>query len=199
MLPTPARCPAAIAQRHDDSSLMVAVGQGSCAAFGMLAARHSPALRRLATRMLGDSAEAEDVVQDCLVRLWRHAPAWRPSGAGLIGWLHRVTANLCHDRLRRTRPLTMPELPERIDEAPLADSLIEAEQAMAELARALAGLPERHRTALVLCYLEGHSNAAAAAMLDLNIKAMESLLLRARRRLRAALDTAALARSAARA
>lgn len=178
----------AVCPAHDDASLMAAVGAGSGSAFGILAERHSPGLRRLATRMLGDSTEAEDVVQDCLVRLWRHAPVWQPCGAGLVGWLHRVTTNLCHDRLRRSRLVTMPDLPETIDEAPLADSLIEAEQAVAHLVHALASLPERHRTALVLCYLEDHSNAAAAAKLDLHIKAMESLLLRARRRLRSALE-----------
>ena len=99
----------------------------------------------------------------------------------MVGWLHRVTLNLCFDRKRRFRVITTPDLPDIEDDAPLADRLIEADQAREEMASALDALPERYRAALVLCYFEGFSNAAAADMLDLNIKAMESLLPRTNR------------------
>jgi RNA polymerase sigma-70 factor (ECF subfamily) len=168
----------------DDATLVFLTGAGSVAAFGVLVNRHSATLYRVAMRMLGDSHEAEDVVQDCFARLWQHAAGWTPSGAGLVGWLHRITLNLCFDRKRRFRVIVTPDLPEMIDEAPLADQMIEAEQAHAEMADALAALPERYRAALVLCYIQGFSNAAAADMLGLHIKAMESLLHRARRALR---------------
>jgi len=170
--------------RDDDAALVAMVGAGSVAAFAVLVDRYSAALYRAATRMLADPHEAEDVVQDCFARLWQHAARWQPSGAGLVGWLHRVTINLCFDRKRRFRVITTADLPDRVDEAPLADRLIEAEQAHAEMAAALAALPERYRAALMLCYMQGFSNAAAADMLNLNIKAMESLLHRARRHLR---------------
>jgi len=123
-------------------------------------------------------------VQDAFARLWQNAAGWQPSGAGLVGWLHRVTMNLCLDRKRRARVITMPDLPEMIDLAPLADRMIEARQAQAQMAKALAALSERHRAAITLCYFHGLSNAAAADRLCLNIKAMESLLHRARRQLR---------------
>jgi RNA polymerase sigma-70 factor, ECF subfamily len=175
--------------RLDDATLVGEVAQGSVTAFSVLVDRHGAALYRVAARMLGDGHEAEDVVQDCFARLWQHAARWKPSGAGLVGWLHRVTLNLCFDRKRRFRVITIPDLPDMVDEAPLADRLMEAEQAHQEIASALAALPERYRAALVLCYLEGFSNAAAADMLNLNIKAMESLLFRARRQLREVLST----------
>jgi RNA polymerase sigma-70 factor (ECF subfamily) len=89
--------------------------------------------------------------------------------------------------------ITTPDLPDIEDDAPLADRLIEADQARAEVVSALDALPERYRAALVLCYFEGFSNAAAADMLNLNIKAMESLLFRARRQLREVLSTRELA------
>lgn len=168
----------------DDTALVRAVAQGSVAAFGVLVERHSGALYRVATRMLGDPAEAEDVVQDCFARLWQHAARWQPSGAGLVGWLHRVTINLCFDRKRRFRVITTPDLPDTADDAPGADALVEAAEAKALVAAALDALPERYRAALVLCYMQGFSNAAAADMLKLNIKAMESLLFRARKHLR---------------
>jgi RNA polymerase sigma-70 factor, ECF subfamily len=171
-------------ERQDDATLVGDVAQGSVEAFAVLVDRHGSALYRVAARMLGDGHEAEDVVQDCFARLWQHAARWKPTGAGLVGWLHRVTLNLCFDRKRRFRVITIPDLPDMVDETPLADRLMEAEQAHEEIASALAALPERYRAALVLCYLEGFSNAAAADMLGLNIKAMESLLFRARRQLR---------------
>lgn len=187
--PQPCNCPPAPSLpadlgSADDAMLVMLVGTGSVAAFGVLVNRHSAALYRVAVRMLGDSHEAEDVVQDCFARLWQHAAGWTPSGAGLVGWLHRITLNLCFDRKRRFRVIVTPDVPEMIDEAPLADQVIEARQAHAEVADALSALPERYRAALVLCYIQGHSNVVAADMLGLHIKAMESLLHRARRALR---------------
>lgn len=179
--------------RRDDAALVAVVGEGSVAAFAVLVDRHGGALYRVALRMLGDGHEAEDVVQDAFARLWQNAARWTPSGAGLVGWLHRVTLNLCFDRKRRFRVITTPDLPDIEDDAPLADRLIEADQARAEVVSALDALPERYRAALVLCYFEGFSNAAAADMLNLNIKAMESLLFRARRQLREVLSTRELA------
>lgn len=172
----------------DDTALMREVATGSVEAFSILVERHSAALYRVAMRMLSDSAEAEDVTQDCFTRLWQNAPHWQPSGAGLVGWLHRVTMNLCFDRKRKFRVVTVEELPDPADDAPLADRVIEADQAAQAISAALADLPERHRAALVLCYYEGFSNALVAQMLDLNIKAMESLLFRARRQMRGLLE-----------
>lgn len=171
-----------------DPALMRAVGRGDVKAFAVLVDRHTPALYRVAMRMLADSHEAEDVVQDCFARLWQHAPGWAPSGAGLVGWLHRVAMNLCFDRKRRFRVVTAAELPEQADDSPLADRVIEAGQAQRAVAAALDDLPERYRAALVLCYYEGFTNALAAEVLELNIKAMESLLFRARKRMRELLE-----------
>lgn len=172
----------------DDTALMAAVAHGGTAAFAVLVERHTPSLYRVAMRMLGDGHEAEDVVQDCFARLWQNAPRWKPAGAGLVGWLHRVAMNLCFDRKRRFRVITAPELPDCADDAPLADSLMEADQAHRAVRAALDDLPERYRAALVLCYYEGFTNALAADVMDLNIKAMESLLFRARKHLRERLE-----------
>ncbi len=172
----------------DDAALMREVARGSVDAFTLLVDRHSPALYRVAMRMLSDAAEAEDVLQDCFARLWQNAPRWTPTGAGLVGWLHRVTMNLCFDRKRRFRVVTVDTMPDPADDAPSADRRIEADQASQAVADALGDLPERYRAALVLCYYEGFSNALAAEVLDLNIKAMESLLFRARRQMRTLLE-----------
>lgn len=176
----------------DDAELMEAVGSGNTAAFEMLVMRHTDRLYRVALRMLADTHEAEDVVQDCFTRMWQHAPGWQPSGAGLVGWLYRLTVNLCFDRRRRGLMLVIPgELPDVPDHAPLTDRVIEANQVSQALLAALADLPERYRAALVLCYLSELTNSEAAEILQINLKAMESLLIRARRQLRQVLQRGA--------
>ena len=180
---------AAGASLPSDAALMERVGAGEAGAFARLVERHSPSLYRVAYRMLADAHDAEDVVQECFTRLWQQAPRWRSFGAGPVGWLYRTAVNLCFDRHRRLRVVApAADLPERVDEAPLADSRIEADDTCRAVARALADLPERYRAALVLCYYEDMSNAAAAEVLELNLKALESLLFRARRQMRDLLE-----------
>lgn len=163
------------------------VAKGSPQAFTILVERHSAALYRVGCRMLGDPHEAEDVVQECFARLWQQAPAWRPTGSGLIGWLYRIAVNLCFDRRRRWQVVVADQPAEQTDDAPLPDCLLEADEVRRAVAAALADLPERYRAALVLCYYENLTNAVAAEALELNVKAMESLLLRARRQMRSLL------------
>jgi RNA polymerase sigma-70 factor (ECF subfamily) len=175
-------------KQRDDTALIAAVATGDNAAFETLVERHSPAVYRVGSRMLGNHHDAEEVVQECFSRLWQQAPRFVARGAGLVGWLYRTAMNLCFDRRRRLRLVSSEELPEPIDDAPLPDESIAALEARRVVARALADLPERYRAALVLCYYEGFTNALAAQVLDLNIKAMESLLFRARRQMRALLE-----------
>ena len=106
------------------------------------------------------------------------------SRPGVAAWLTRVATNLCLDRLRQRARLSGEEVPERADEAPLADTAIERDQARGAVIAALDRLTERQRAAVVLTYYEELPNADAAVMLELNIKAFESLLLRARRALK---------------
>lgn len=171
-----------------DDALMRRVGDGDAAAFAALVDVHAKRPHRIAWRMLGDASEAEDVAQEAFLRLWKDAPRWnaRPEtvGAGVGAWLARVATNLCLDRLRRRARLSDGEVPDRADPAPLADEAIGAGQDRARVRAALDALPERQRAAVVLTYYEDLPNAEAAAVLAMNIKAFESLLLRARRALR---------------
>lgn len=146
----------------------------------------------IAWRMLGDASEAQDVTQEAMLKLWQQASDWKAGGKGIGPWLARVTANLCIDRMRRIRPVTGVELPEREDETPGADVRLDEERLAALTHAALLSLPDRQRAAIVLTYYEEQPNSAAAEALDLNIKAFESLLLRARKALREALATRGL-------
>src|SRR5688500_7078052 len=168
----------------DDDTLMARVAARDAEAFRLLAERHGALPYRVAWRMTGDAAEAEDLAQETLLRLWDRAPQWRAGGSGVAAWLTRVAMNLALDRLRRQRFASGEPVPERADEAPLADDAIEAEQTAAAVRHCIAALPERQRAAIVLTYYEDVPNRTAAEMLDMNLKAFESLLFRARAALR---------------
>lgn len=170
-----------------DDVLMARAGLREAAAFHTLVERHQDRPYRIAWRMLGDQTEAEDVAQDALLRLWTMAPNWQAGGSGVAAWLTRVATNLCLDRLRRRRFSSDEDMPERADEAPLADAQMMVAERHAIAAAAVSALPDRQRAAIILTYYEELPNQVAADMLDLNIKAFESLLLRARTALRATL------------
>lgn len=178
--------PAAIAA--PDDALMKRIGSGDVEAFAELVEGHGGRLYRVAYRLLCDAQEAEDAVQDCFTRLWQNAPLWEGRGGGVLTWLQRVTVNLCLDRLRRFRIVSDGDIPEIEDHSPGPERLLAIRGLEHVIEQALGALPHRHRAALVLCYLEGLSNLLAAEMLGLHLKAMESLLFRARRSLREELE-----------
>lgn len=177
----------------EDGALMILFARGERAAARLLTARLLPRAFRHAARVLGDTAEAEDVAQEAMLRLWKAAEDWRQDGpAAPSTWLHRVVANLVVDRLRRRGrdataldPGMAAALP---DPAPDTETrMVEADR-MAALDAALATLPERQRQAVVLRHIEGMSNPEIAEILDIGVEAVESLTARGKRALKAALD-----------
>lgn len=173
-----------------DAVLLARYAAGDPAAARVLTHRHVPRALGYAARLLGDAAEAEDVAQEAMLRLWRAAPGWRAGEAQLSTWLYRVVTNLCTDRLRsrRRRPAApLEEAPEVADGARGAEAGLIAGDRMAALQRALDGLPERQRQAVVLRHIEGLTNPEIAAVMDLGVEAVESLVARGKRALAAAL------------
>jgi RNA polymerase sigma factor (sigma-70 family) len=170
-----------------DDALMVRVCARDPVAFRILVDRHVRMLHRIAYRMIADPTEAEDISQEAMLRLWRDAARWQGGNAGTGAWLNRVVVNLCLDRLRRRRFASDEAVPQRADETPLAPEELDAARMRSATVAAIGALPDRQRAAIVLTYYEEVSNQVAAETLDMNLKAFESLLLRARSALRAAL------------
>lgn len=171
---------------HDpDASLIARVGRGDRAAARLLVAAKLPRVMALATRLLRDRAAAEDVAQEAFLRVWRGAREWRSGSARYDTWLHTVVLNLCRDRLRRRRELTGEIVPDRADPALDAEQALLATERARRVADAIAALPERQREAIVLVHYQDLSGAEAAAALEVSIEALESLLARGRRTLRA--------------
>lgn len=174
----------------DDDTLMARYAAGDPAAARALTLRLVPRVVSYATRLLADRAEAEDLAQEAMLRLWRAAPGWRPGEARVTTWLYRVVTNLATDRLRARRRRGGPALedvPEPADDAPGAEARMISADRRAALDRALAALPDRQREAVVLRHLEGLANPEIAAILGVGVEAVESLTARGKRALAAAL------------
>ncbi|MGQ0565528.1 MAG: RNA polymerase sigma factor [Gemmobacter sp.] len=174
-----------------DEALLVLYANGDPGAARALSLRLVPRALGYATRLLGgDRAEAEDVVQEAMLRLWRMAPDWRTGEARVATWVYRVVTNLCTDRRRarvRRRADALDDAPEVADGTPGAEGRLIAAQRVAALHAALAELPDRQRQAVVLRHIEGLSNPEIAAVLDLGVEAVESLTARGKRALSAIL------------
>ncbi|MFN3642694.1 MAG: RNA polymerase sigma factor [Gemmobacter sp.] len=171
-----------------DEALLALYANGDPSAAAELARRHLPRVLGFAARTLGDRAEAEDVAQETMLRLWRIAGDWRAGEAKVSTWLYRVTANLCIDRRRRAaRGAPLDAAPDVADGAPGALAGLIAADRAAALAAALASLPLRQRQVVVLRHIEGLSNPEIGAVLDMSVEAVESLTARGKRALTALL------------
>lgn len=174
-----------------DIELLARVANNEPEAVREMVSRKLPRLLALAGRLLGDADEARDIAQESFLRIWKNAARWRSGQARFDTWLHRVTLNLCYDRLRsrREQPLNAvtqddEQLIEAIDSSPSPEEQLQHQAQSAQLAAALATLPERQREAIVLQYYQELSNIEAAALMEISVDALESLLARARRNLR---------------
>ena len=179
----------AMAEADDETALLARYAEGDPAAARLLAERLLPGILALARRMLRDETEAEDVAQETMLRLWKLAPDWQDGRARVSTWTWRVAANLCTDRLRRSRRWR-PEAdaPELADEAPGPEEALIGADRQAIVRAALEDLPDRQRLALHLRHFEELGNPQIAEVLETSVEAVESLLARARRTLARSLE-----------
>jgi RNA polymerase sigma-70 factor (ECF subfamily) len=169
-----------------DARLLARIGRGDAAATRMLVAAKLPRILGLAMRVLRDPAAADDVAQEAFVRVWRTASRWQPGRGRFDTWLHTVVLNLCRDRMRRRpREMGVDQVPDAADPAPDVESALIAAQQSRQVADAIGALPERQREAIMLVHYQDLSGAEAAQVMDISVDALESLLARGRRTLRA--------------
>jgi len=173
-----------------DEELLLAAGAGDRAAFGLLVERHQRTVLQFVYRFLGaaDRDEAEDLAQDAFANAWQAARSFRPR-AKVLTWLLRITTNVCLNyrrsrRLRRTRSLEaggVSDVPGL--ESPPADSSSLSRDEAVHIRVAVADLPPGQRAAIVLRHFHDLSYGEIAAVLEVSVSAVESLLFRARRSL----------------
>lgn len=168
----------------DDSELLRQVLAGDAKAFRLLAERHAGVALAVARAVLKDDGEAEDVVQDVLVKLWHSADGIDVGEHGLSPWVRRVARNQAIDRLRRASKLHVTD---DVPEAPVAaDQLrvLEDDERRQVVDNALDELPDRQAMAIRLFHHEGLSILEIAQSMDVSDEAVESLLARGRRGLK---------------
>ena len=178
-----------------DAALAVRAAAGDEPAFGQLMRRHKGSLFHVLRRLTGDPDDAYDLSQETFVATWRALGRYDPARP-FAGWLRQIALNKARDwaRRRHVRRLVASIIPGAADAALLvADPAPSPEAAMADaqalrrLDGAIAALPATLKEALVLTVFDGMSQAAAAALLGISEKAVETRVRRARQRLRDAL------------
>ena len=151
---------------------------------------HLDFMYSVAFRLAGNQSDAEDVVQDALVRVKRGLETYRPGS--LHGWLARIVTNVFLDETRRRarRPQTeLPDDPERVlAGAPAADEALAMEKLPDHLQDALNGLPEEFRAAVVLCDVAGATYQEISDQLGVPVGTVRSRVHRGRLRLREVLS-----------
>ncbi|QLH69841.1 RNA polymerase sigma factor [Rhodopseudomonas palustris] len=172
----------------EDADLLDRLATDDEAAFRMLVERHIDRAYSIALRILSNAADAEDVVQDTMLKVWTHRGRWQHGRAKFSTWLYRVVSNRCIDLRRKPRTENVEAVPEVADTQPDAVRVIERNELSNLLEAAMQRLPEQQRIAVILSYHENMSNAEIAEVMDTTIAAVESLLKRGRQQLRARLS-----------
>ncbi|HVY54510.1 MAG TPA: sigma-70 family RNA polymerase sigma factor [Thermodesulfobacteriota bacterium] len=170
---------------YTDEELLGRIKDGDRDAFSMLVMRHTKRYYSLAYRMLSSREEAEDTVQEAFLNLWTNPGGW-DSGrkSKFTTWFYRVIANACIDRKRKNTTLPMEDGFDPPDTGGGAEEAIEVRRRKENIDACIAELPESQQTALALCFYEGVSNRDAAEIMGVSVKALESLLMRAKASLR---------------
>ena len=165
-------------QQQTDEQLMVLIQAHNHEAFSELVTRHCDRFYALAYRTLFNQSDAEDMVQEAFLKLWQKPTLWRHKhGSKFTTWFYRLVVNACYD-LNKKKSSQEFSLSDQKYDAAIEDD--ESATQLSELEAALRELPERQRTALNLCFYEGLSNQDAANIMDFNLKALQSFIMRAK-------------------
>ncbi len=168
---------------QSDDQLMGKIAQGDKSAFTEFTLRHVNKLLAFAMRYMNQRDDAEDITQEAFTRLWTKAPQWQNRGITPLSWLYRITYHLCIDSLRKRKPVATIDEDTR-ETITTEESASQQEIRQQAVEHALSALPERQRSAILMCTYQGLSNREASEALDISVDALESLLSRARRKLR---------------
>lgn len=165
----------------DDAALLALVQHGNGPAFAALVERHTARFYRLAFRYLQNKEAAEDIVQDAFLKLWENPARWQPErNSKFTTWFYRIVVNLCLDQRKKKKTAPLDDATDVIDEREPVDDTMIRRQRQNRLEKEIAALPERQRTALNLCFDDDLSNQEAAEVMGVKLKALQSLIMRAK-------------------
>ena len=170
--------------KDEDEELLTRLASNDEAAFRLLVERHIDRAFAIALRIVGSRADAEDVVQDTMLKVWTHRGRWQHGRAKFSTWLYRVITNRCIDLHRLPRTDNVDAVPEPVDAQLDVVSAMQRNEVTDMLEKAMQRLPEQQRVAVILSYHENMSNGEIAEVMDTTVAAVESLLKRGRQQLR---------------
>jgi RNA polymerase sigma-70 factor (ECF subfamily) len=168
-----------------DEELMDAICNGDQLAYQVVVKRFITPISHYAYRLLGNSKDTEDIAQETFLRVWRNARSWRADQAMLSTWIHRIAHNLCIDYLRKHSRVQTQDNFEELPSSAASSAQSETDEGRQTLlSQAIGQLPENQRSALALCHYQNFSNKEAAVIMGVSVKALESLISRAKRTLK---------------
>ena len=177
-----------------DEAFMARVAAGDEQAFERLLSRHLDRIHHYLRLLTGHPQDSDDLAQETFIKVWLKARTFRPGRVRVTTWLHRIAHNVAMDHLRKAGRAARAEAFEPPREMAGPDAHGQQAQERQRLHDALSALPENQRSAILLRHQQGLSNPDAAAVLGVSVRAVESLLSRGRRRLRALMDEPVTAR-----
>lgn len=168
-------------QTWNDEALLQHIQAGSHQAFTVLVERHTGRFFRIAYRFTASQEEAEEIVQEAFLKLWQHPDMWQAGkNAKFTTWFYRVVTNHSLDHKKKQRAVMLEDGTTVPDERHMQDETLICTEEQKMLEAAIQALPERQQTALNLCFYEHLSNQEAADIMGVNLKALQSLLMRAK-------------------
>ncbi len=176
-------------KNYSDEELMELILQSNHDAFAELVTRHTDKFYSLAYRTLFDKGDAEDVVQECFLKLWDKPKMWSSEKeARFTTWFYKIIVNACLDGNKKKRPFRLDDNIDVADDSPDAEKELYEKAKIKAVEFYFRKLPGRQQTALNLCFYQGLSNNDAADIMGLNLKALQSLLMRAKMTLKESLS-----------
>jgi len=170
---------------YSDEQLLDLITEGNKTAFSELVMRHSKKLYRISYRILSNRNDAEDIVQDAYLKLWDNPKIWNKQyKIKFTTWFYKIVINMSLDYRKKNKPETLGEQMETLADNNTSEDIMENKQKKELVEKFISELPERQQTALNLCFYEDISNKEAAEIMDVNLKALESLLMRAKENLK---------------
>lgn len=178
-------------KHQTDEELMVLIQGHNHEAFSELVTRHTDRFYALAYRTLFNQSDAEDIVQESFLKLWRKPTLWQPKrGSKFTTWFYRLIVNACYDLNKKKSSQEISLIDEKDGQNyELVTEDDESSQQITDIETALKELPERQRMALNLCFYEELSNSEAASIMGIRLKALQSLIMRGKASLKAYFNT----------
>ena len=166
----------------DDAQIIARVLGGATDDYRLFVERYQASIFRLASHMVGDRHEAEDLTQEAFLAAFANLAAYVPGRAAFGTWLFTIARNRCLNHLQRKSTRSAPKALDA-DQA-VAEPQRESSDLLSQLDQALAELPLEQRTALVLAEIEGLSYAEIADIQQTSLGTIKSRIHRAKERMR---------------